>query len=46
MSASFNDIDGRPLVFQLNGAPKWKQAMSALGFYDTLVKAGSAILAS
>ena len=40
MSASFNDIDGKPLVFQLNGAPKWKAAMSALGFYDTLVEAG------
>ena len=40
MSASFNDIDGKPLVFQLNGAAKWKEAMSALGFYDTLVKAG------
>ena len=40
MSASFNDIDGKPLVFQLNGAPKWKQAMSALGFYDTLVSVG------
>jgi crotonobetainyl-CoA:carnitine CoA-transferase CaiB-like acyl-CoA transferase len=40
MSASFNDIDGKPLVFQLNGAPKWKQAMSALGFYEKLVSAG------
>jgi len=39
ISASFNDKDGKPLVFQLRGA-KWKAAMSALGFYDTLVKAG------
>ena len=34
LSASFNDIDGKPLVFQLNGAVKWKQAMNSLGFYD------------
>jgi crotonobetainyl-CoA:carnitine CoA-transferase CaiB-like acyl-CoA transferase len=40
MSASFNDANGKPLVFQLNGAPKWKQAMSALGFYDELVRVG------
>ena len=40
MSASFNDIDGKPLVFQLNGADKWKQAMTALGFYGTLKEAG------
>ncbi len=39
LSASFNDVDGKPLVFQLRGA-KWKEAMSALGFYDTLVSAG------
>ena len=39
LSASFNDRDGKPLVFQLRGT-KWKQAMSALGFYDTLVGAG------
>jgi crotonobetainyl-CoA:carnitine CoA-transferase CaiB-like acyl-CoA transferase len=39
LSASFNDMNGKPLVFQLHGA-KWKDAMSALGFYDTLVKAG------
>ena len=39
MSASFNDRDGKPLVFQLRGA-KWKDAMSALGFYDTLAEAG------
>jgi crotonobetainyl-CoA:carnitine CoA-transferase CaiB-like acyl-CoA transferase len=40
MSASFNDIDGKPLVFQLNGAAKWKTAMTALGFYGTMVEAG------
>ena len=40
LSASFNDIDGKPLVFQLNGPVKWKAAMSALGFYDALVEAG------
>jgi len=44
MSASFNDIDGKPLVFQLSGAPKWKQAMTALGFYDRLTAAGFADL--
>lgn len=44
LSASFNDIDGKPLVFQLNGAAKWKQAMTALGFYDTLSHAGFAEL--
>ena len=40
LSASFNDIDGKPLVFQMNGAAKWKQAMTALGFYDALSAAG------
>ncbi|HZM47985.1 MAG TPA: CoA transferase [Burkholderiales bacterium] len=40
LSASFNDKDGKPLVFQLNGRAKWQQAMTALGFYDTLVGAG------
>src|SRR5580693_6930676 len=40
LSASFNDRDGKPLVLQLNGARYWKTAMSALGFYDTLEKAG------
>jgi crotonobetainyl-CoA:carnitine CoA-transferase CaiB-like acyl-CoA transferase len=40
LSASFNDINGKPLVLQMNGAEKWKQAMSALGFYDSLVAAG------
>jgi crotonobetainyl-CoA:carnitine CoA-transferase CaiB-like acyl-CoA transferase len=40
LSASFNDRDGKPLVFQLNGARKWRDAMTALGFYDALEKAG------
>jgi crotonobetainyl-CoA:carnitine CoA-transferase CaiB-like acyl-CoA transferase len=40
LSASFNDRDGKPLVFQLNGARHWKAAMSALGFYETLERAG------
>ena len=40
LSASFNDREGKPLVFQLNGARHWKSAMTALGFYDTLEKAG------
>ena len=40
MSASFNDRDGKPLVFQLNGARPWRAAMTALGFFDTLEKAG------
>ena len=44
LSASFNDIDGKPLVFQLNGAVKWKQAMNSLGFYDALSHAGFAEL--
>ena len=39
ISASFNDMNGKPLVFQLRGS-KWKDAMSALGFYDTLSQAG------
>ena len=44
MSASFNDQDGKPLVFQLNGARQWKQAMESLGFYGTLEQAGFADL--
>jgi CoA:oxalate CoA-transferase len=40
LSASFNDRDGRPLVFQLNGARKWREAMSAMGFYEILDQAG------
>jgi crotonobetainyl-CoA:carnitine CoA-transferase CaiB-like acyl-CoA transferase len=44
MSASFNDRDGKPLVFQLNGARHWKQAMESLGFYTALEQAGFADL--
>ena len=40
LSASFNDRDGKPLVFQLNGGRKWRDAMTALGFYPTLEHAG------
>ncbi len=40
LSASFNDRDGKPLVFQLNGARPWRAAMTALGFYEALEKAG------
>src|SRR5438128_7612307 len=40
ISASFNDGDGKPLVFQLNGARKWREAMTALGFYKRLQREG------
>lgn len=40
LSASFVDRDGKPLVFQLNGARKWREAMTALGFYQRLEEAG------
>lgn len=40
LSASFNDCDGKPLVFQLHGARKWRDAMTALGFYQALEQAG------
>lgn len=40
LSASFNDGDGKPLVFQLAGNRKWREAMTALGFYETLAQAG------
>src|SRR5262249_47050212 len=39
-TASFNDRDGKPLVFQLNGARKWREAMTALGFYESLEREG------
>lgn len=35
ISASFNDRDGKPFVFQMRGA-NWRPAMTALGFYQTL----------
>jgi crotonobetainyl-CoA:carnitine CoA-transferase CaiB-like acyl-CoA transferase len=40
LSASFNDGDGKPLVFQLNGARPWREAMTALGFYQRLEAEG------
>jgi crotonobetainyl-CoA:carnitine CoA-transferase CaiB-like acyl-CoA transferase len=40
ISASFNDRDGKPLVFQLNGARAWSSAMTALGFYKRLQREG------
>ncbi|MBV8495102.1 MAG: CoA transferase, partial [Alphaproteobacteria bacterium] len=40
ISASFNDRNGKPLVFQLNGARPWRNAMTALGFYERLESAG------
>jgi crotonobetainyl-CoA:carnitine CoA-transferase CaiB-like acyl-CoA transferase len=39
MSASFNDRDGKPMVFQL-ARDQWKEAMTALGFYTEVEKAG------
>ena len=44
ISASFDDRDGKPLVFQLVGPENWKDAMSSLGFYERLEKAGFADL--
>jgi crotonobetainyl-CoA:carnitine CoA-transferase CaiB-like acyl-CoA transferase len=44
ISASFNDRNGKPLVFQLNGARPWQTAMTALGFYAALSQAGFADL--
>jgi hypothetical protein len=40
LSASFNNQDGKPLVFQLNGAHKWRDATMALGFHEALEEAG------
>ncbi len=44
ISASFDDGDGKPLVFQLVGPEKWKDAMTALGFWPCLTAAGFANL--
>src|ERR1700735_5591317 len=44
LSASLNDRDRKPRVFQLNGGWQWKSAMLALGFYDALERAGFADL--
>jgi len=40
ISASFNDRDGKPLVFQLTGPDNWKDAMTALGFHLRIKAAG------
>ena len=39
MSASFNDRDGKPMVFQLS-RDQWKEAMVGLGFYAEVEQAG------
>jgi crotonobetainyl-CoA:carnitine CoA-transferase CaiB-like acyl-CoA transferase len=39
LSASFNDRDGKPMVFQL-ARDQWKVAMVGLGFYEEVEKAG------
>src|SRR5262249_35226446 len=39
MSASFNDRNGKPFVFQL-ARDQWKEAMTALGFYEQVTAAG------
>jgi crotonobetainyl-CoA:carnitine CoA-transferase CaiB-like acyl-CoA transferase len=39
MSASFNDRDGKPFVFQL-ARDQWKEAMTVLGFYEQVTAAG------
>ena len=40
ISASFNDRDGKPLVFQLTGPEDWSDAMQALGFRERVIAAG------
>jgi crotonobetainyl-CoA:carnitine CoA-transferase CaiB-like acyl-CoA transferase len=40
ISASFNDANGKPFVFQLNNEAPWRNAMTALGFYGALEAAG------
>ena len=40
ISASFNDRDRKPLVFQLTGPENWKDAMAGLGFTDRIKAAG------
>jgi crotonobetainyl-CoA:carnitine CoA-transferase CaiB-like acyl-CoA transferase len=44
ISASFNDANGKPLVFQMNGSRQWRDGMTALGFYERLAAAGFADL--
>jgi crotonobetainyl-CoA:carnitine CoA-transferase CaiB-like acyl-CoA transferase len=43
IAASFNDQDGKPLVFQLESR-HWQPAMEALGFYETLEARGASDL--
>ena len=43
IAATFDDCDGRPLVFQLDHRD-WKRAMEALGFYRTLEERGASDL--
>ncbi len=40
ISASFNDRNGKPLVFQLTGPDNWRDAMTACGFWDKVCAAG------
>jgi crotonobetainyl-CoA:carnitine CoA-transferase CaiB-like acyl-CoA transferase len=40
ISASFNDRNGKPLVFQLTGPDNWKDAMTGLGFHARIKAAG------
>jgi crotonobetainyl-CoA:carnitine CoA-transferase CaiB-like acyl-CoA transferase len=40
ISASFNDKNGKPLVFQLTGPENWKDAMTACGFHERLAAKG------
>jgi crotonobetainyl-CoA:carnitine CoA-transferase CaiB-like acyl-CoA transferase len=40
ISASFNDRDGKPLVFQLTGPEDWHDAMTSLGFLERVKEAG------
>jgi crotonobetainyl-CoA:carnitine CoA-transferase CaiB-like acyl-CoA transferase len=39
MSASFSDRDGKPFVMQL-ARDQWKEALTALGFHETMDQAG------
>jgi crotonobetainyl-CoA:carnitine CoA-transferase CaiB-like acyl-CoA transferase len=43
MSASFNDRDGKPFVFQL-ARDQWTQALNSLGFREAMEEAGFAHL--
>jgi crotonobetainyl-CoA:carnitine CoA-transferase CaiB-like acyl-CoA transferase len=40
ISASFNDRQGKPLVFQLTGPENWHDAMEGLGFAERIKAAG------